>query len=186
MAEFIAWAKAQGGKATWSTAGNGSTPDFVGEMIKEATGVSFTVVPYRSGGDSVNGVIANDVSATSEASIVVLPKIEAGMLKAIATTYTKRISVYPAIATTAEQGFPTVQISHWAGLYAPAGTPAPIIERMNAALQAALKMPDVRGKLTANAIEPIGGSVAEFTTFMKTERQRLSDLAVNMKVGKGD
>ena len=184
MAEFIAWAKAQDGKATWSTAGNGSTPDFVGEMIKEATGVSFTIVPYRSGGNSVNGVIANDVSATSEASIVVLPKIEAGMLKAIATTYEKRISVYPSITTTAEQGFPTVQISHWAGLFAPAGTPGPIIERMNAALQAALKMPEVRSKLTANAIEPIGGSVAEFTTFMKTERQRLSELAAHMKVNK--
>ena len=184
LAEFVAWAKAQGGKATWSTAGNGSTPDFVGEMIKEATGVSFTIVPYRSGGDSVNGVIANDVSATSEASIVVLPKIQAGMLKAIATTYEKRISIYPSITTTAEQGFPTVQISHWAALFAPAGTPAPIIARMNAALQEALKMPDVRGKLTANAIEPIGGSVVELASFMKSERQRLSDLAANMKVSK--
>jgi tripartite-type tricarboxylate transporter receptor subunit TctC len=153
-------------------------------MIKEATGVSFTIVPYRSGGDSVNGVIANDVSATSEASIVVLPKIQAGMLKAIATTYEKRISIYPSITTTAEQGFPTVQISHWAALFAPAGTPAPIIARMNAALQEALKMPDVRGKLTANAIEPIGGSVVELASFMKSERQRLSDLAANMKVSK--
>jgi tripartite-type tricarboxylate transporter receptor subunit TctC len=184
MAELVAWAKAQGAKATWSTAGNGSTPDFVGEMIKEAANVSFTIVPYRSGGDSVNGVIANDVSATSEASIVVLPKIQAGMLKAIATTYEKRISVYPSITTTAEQGFPTVQISHWAALFAPAGTPGPIIERMNAALLAALKMPEVRGKLTANAIEPIGGSVADLANFMKTERQRLSDLAANMKFSK--
>ena len=74
MAEFIAWAKAQGGKGVnWSTAGNGSTPEFVAEMIKEATGVSFTIVPYKSGGDGVNAVLANDVSATSEASIVVLP-----------------------------------------------------------------------------------------------------------------
>ena len=123
MKEFIAWAKAQGGKATWSTAGNGSTPEFVGEMIKEAAGVSFTIVPYRSGGDSVNAVMANNVSATSEASIVVVPKIKGGLLKAIATTYTKRISIYPSIPTTAEQGYPTVQIGHWAGLYAPRGTP---------------------------------------------------------------
>ena len=145
MKEFIAWAKAQGGKGvTWATAGNGSTPEFVGEMIKEATGVSFTIVPYKSGGDGVNAVLANNVSATSEASIVVLPKIKAGLLKAIATTYTKRISAYPSIPTTAEQGYPTVQIGHWAGLYAPRGTPEPIIERMNAALQAALKTDEVR------------------------------------------
>ena len=104
MAEFIAWAKAQGGKGVnWSTAGNGSTPEFVAEMIKEATGVSFTIIPYKSGGDGVNAVLANDVSATSEASIVVLPKIKAGLLKAIATTYVKRISIYPSITTTAEQ-----------------------------------------------------------------------------------
>ena len=185
MAEFIAWAKAQGGKGvTWATAGNGSTPEFVAEMIKEATGVPFTIVPYRSGGDGVNAVLANNVSATSEASIVVIPKIKAGLLKAIATTYEKRISAYPSITTTAEQGYPSVQIGHWAGLYAPRGTPEPIIQRMNAELQAALKSDEVRGKLIPTGIEPAGGSVADFVNFTKTERQRLSDLAAKMKVGK--
>jgi tripartite-type tricarboxylate transporter receptor subunit TctC len=180
MAEFVAWAKAQGGKATWSTAGNGSTPEFVGEMIKEAAGVSFNIIPYRSGGDSVNAVLANDVAATSEASIVVLPKIKAGLLKAIATTYVKRISAYPSITTTAEQGFPSVQIGHWAGLYAPRGTPEPIIQRMNAELQAALKTAEVQDRLIPNGIEPAGGSVADFVNFTKMERQRLSALATNI------
>jgi len=185
MVEFIAWAKAQGGKGVnWSTAGNGSTPEFVAEMIKEATGVSFTIVPYKSGGDGVNAVLANNVSATSEASIVVIPKIKAGLLKAIATTYTKRISAYPSITTTAEQGFPTVQIGHWAGLYAPRGTPEPIIQRMNAALKEALKTEEVRGKLIPTGIEPAGGSVADFVAFTKTERQRLSELAAKIKVTK--
>ena len=184
MKEFIAWAKAQGGKATWSTAGNGSTPEFVGEMIKEAAGVSFTIVPYRSGGDSVNAVMANNVSATSEASIVVVPKIKGGLLKAIATTYTKRISIYPSIPTTAEQGYPTVQIGHWAGLYTPRGTPQAVIERMNAALQAALNTDEVKDKLIKTGIEPAGGSVADFVAFTKTERQRLSELAAKIKVTK--
>jgi tripartite-type tricarboxylate transporter receptor subunit TctC len=184
MKEFIAWAKAQNGKATFSTAGNGSTPEFVAEMIKEAAGVSFTIVPYRSGGDSVNAVLGNSVAATSEASIVVIPKIKAGLLKAIATTYEKRISIYPSIPTTAEQGYPTVQIGHWAGLYAPRGTPEPVIERMNAALQEALKMPEVKDKLIKTGIEPAAGSVADFVAFTKTERHRLSDLAAKIKVTK--
>ncbi len=185
MAEFVAWAKAQGGKGVnWSTAGNGSTPEFVAEMIKEATGVSFNIVPYRSGGEGVNAVLANNVSATSEASIVVIPKVKAGLLKAIATTYTKRISAYPSLPTTAEQGYPTVQIGHWAGLYAPRGTPEPVIQRMNAALQAALKTPEVQDKLTKTGIEPAGGPVAEFVTFTTTERKRLSELAAKIKVGK--
>jgi len=185
MKEFVAWAKAQGGKGiTWATAGNGSTPEFVGEMIKEATGISLVIVPYKSGGDGVNGVLSNNVSATSEASIVVLPKIKAGLLKANATTYEKRISAYPSITTTAEQGYPSVQIGHWAGLYAPRGTPEPVIERMNAALQAALKTDEVRNKLIPTGIEPAGGSIADFVNFTKTERKRLSDLAANMKASK--
>jgi tripartite-type tricarboxylate transporter receptor subunit TctC len=182
LKEFVAWAKAQGGKGiTWSTAGNGSTPEFVGQMIKEATGISLVIVPYKSGGDSVNGVMSNNVSATSEASIVVIPQIKAGLLKAIATTYTQRISSYPSIPTTAEQGFPSVQIGHWAGLYAPRGTPDLIVQRMNAALQAALKTDEVKGKLIATGIEPAGGSVEDFVHFTTTERKRLSDLATNMK-----
>jgi tripartite-type tricarboxylate transporter receptor subunit TctC len=180
MKEFVAWAKAQNGKATWSTAGNGSTPEFVAEMISEATGVKFNIVPYKSGGASVHGVMNNEVSATSEASIVVVPQIKAGTLKAIATTYVKRISSYPSIPTTAEQGYPTVQIGHWAGLYAPAGTPQPIIEKMNAALQAALRNPEVTKKLTMTGIEPAAGSVDEFVNFTKSERQRLSALAANI------
>jgi tripartite-type tricarboxylate transporter receptor subunit TctC len=185
MQEFVAWAKAQNGKATWSTAGNGSTPEFVAEMITEATGAKFNIVPYKSGGDSVNGVLKNEVSATSEASIVVVPQIKAGLLKGIATTYTKRISSYPSIPTTAEQGFPTVQIGHWAGLYAPRGTPEEVIEKMNAALQAALKTRDVSEKLTRTGIEPAPGSVADFVNFTKNERQRLSELAANIAKTKG-
>jgi tripartite-type tricarboxylate transporter receptor subunit TctC len=181
MKEFVAWAKAQGKGITWASAGNGSTPEFVGQMLKEATGISLVIVPYKSGGDGVNGVLANNVSATSEASIVVIPKIKAGLLKAIATTYEKRISAYPVISTTAEQGFPTVQIGHWAGLYAPKGTPEPVIQRMNAALQAALNTDEVKGKLIPNGIEPAGGSVADFVKFTTTERKRLSDLAAHMK-----
>jgi len=180
MQEFVAWAKAQNGKVTWSTAGNGSTPEFVGEMIMEAIGAKFNVVPYKSGGDSVNAVLKNEVSATSEASIVVVPQIKAGLLKGIATTYTKRISSYPSIPTTAEQGFPSVQIGHWAGLYAPRGTPDDIVEKMNAALQDALNNPDVAEKLTRTGIEPAPGSVADFVAFTKTERQRLSELAAGI------
>lgn len=183
MAEFIAWAKTQGTKGvTWSTAGSGSTPHFVAEMIKEATGISITIVPYRSGSDGVNAVLSNSVAATSEASIVVLPQMEAGALKPIAATYDKRMSAYPSLMTTAEQGFPAVRIGHWAGLFAPRGTPQPIIQRMNAELQAALKTAEVQGKLTPSGIETAGGSVADFSEFITTERQRLGALATKAKM----
>jgi tripartite-type tricarboxylate transporter receptor subunit TctC len=183
MAEFVAWAKTQGEKGiTWSTAGSGSTPHFVAEMIKEATGANLTIVPYRSGSDGVNAVLSNSVSATSEASIVVLPQIKAGLLKAIATTYIKRISAYPSLPTTAEQGFPTVQIGHWAGLLAPRGTPEPIIRKMNVAMQAAIKTSEVQDKLAASGIESAGGSVEDFVSFIAAERQRLGALAAKAKM----
>ncbi|MGP0091604.1 MAG: tripartite tricarboxylate transporter substrate binding protein [Xanthobacteraceae bacterium] len=183
MAEFVAWAKTQGDKGiSWSTAGNGTVPHFVAEMIKEATGANLTIVPYRSGSDGVNAVLSNSVSATSEASIVVLPPVKAGLLKAIATTYVKRISAYPSLATTAEQGFPTVQIGHWAGLFAPRETPEPIIRRMNAEMQAAIKSADVQDKLAPSGIESAGGSVADFVAFITTERQRLGALAAKAQM----
>jgi tripartite-type tricarboxylate transporter receptor subunit TctC len=184
MTELIAWAKAQGGKGVnWATAGSGSTPHFVGEMIKEATGIPLNIVPYRSGGDSVTAVLSNSVPATSEASIVVLPQVQAGLLKPIATTYNKRISAYPSLPTTAEQGYPTVEIGHWAGLLAPLGTPQPIIDKMNGELQVALKTPEVVEKLSRTGIEPAGGSVADFATFIAGERKRLGDIAVKAQMG---
>jgi tripartite-type tricarboxylate transporter receptor subunit TctC len=185
MKEFVAWAKAQGANGvTWATAGSGSTPHFVAEMVKEASGILMTIVPFRSGSDGVNAVLANTASATSEASIVVLPQIQAGLLKAIATTYTKRISAYPTLPTTAEQGYPTVEIGHWAGLLAPRGTPQPIIDKMNAELQAALKAPEVAEKLSPSGIEPAGGSVSDFAAFITSERKRLGDIAIKAKMGK--
>jgi len=183
MAEFVAWAKSQGDKGvTWATAGSGSTPHFVAEMFKEATGANVTIVPYRSGNDGVNAVLSNSASVTSEASIVVLSQIKAGKLKAIATTYVKRVSADPSLTTTAEQGFPTVQIGHWAGLLAPRGTPEPIIAQMNAALMS-VNSAEVHDRLASSGIETAAGSVADFAAFITAERQRLGALAAKAKMG---
>jgi tripartite-type tricarboxylate transporter receptor subunit TctC len=178
MKEFVEIARARGKDGmNFATAGAGSTPHFVSEMLKDATGVQFTVVPYKSGQDGVNAVLGNSVDATSEASIVVLPQIKAGKLKAIATTYEKRISSYPSLPTTAEQGLPSVNIGHWAGLFAPKGTPPAIIARLNAELQAAMKSKESIERLVPSGIEPAAGSVAGFADFIATERERLGKIA---------
>jgi tripartite-type tricarboxylate transporter receptor subunit TctC len=177
MKEFIAYAKSKGTDgATFATAGGGTTPHFVSEMIKEATGANFTIVPYKSGSEAMTSVLSGMVDATSEASIVVIPQIKAGKLKAIATTYTKRISAYPDVPTTAEQGFPAVQIAHWAGVFAPKGTPQPIIDKMNAALQAGMKSKEIVDKLVPQGIEPTAGPLPQFVMFLGTERERLGKL----------
>jgi len=177
MKEFVAYAKSKGEQGvTFSTAGTGSTPHFVSEMLKDATGANFTIVPYKSGSEGMTAVLGNNVDGTSEASIVVIPQIKSGKLKAIATTYTSRISAYPSLSTTAEQGFPTVQIGHWAGLFAPKGTPPAILEKMSAELQAAMKSKEIADKLVPQGIEPAPGTQPQFVAFITGERERLGKL----------
>jgi tripartite-type tricarboxylate transporter receptor subunit TctC len=182
LKELVAWSKTQPGGVNWATAGSGSTPHFVAEMLREA-GVAINIVPYKSGQESVTAVIANNVAATSEASIVVLPQVKGGKLKAIATTYTKRITAYDQLSTAKEQGFAGVEIGHWAGLFAPKGTPPAIVERMSRELEAAVKSADFRDRMLPSGIEPEPGTTANFISFIAKERDRLGKLAkkANMK-----
>jgi len=178
LKEFIAWAKNQGAKGvSWGTAGTASTPHFVAEMLKEAGVTNLKMIPYKSGSESVTAVISNNVPATSEASIVVLPQIKAGRVRAIATTYETRITAAKEIPTTKESGYPGVKIGHWAGLFAPKGTPQPILERMNAELLAVVKSKEFHDKLVPQGIEPAPYTLAGYVAFITAERERLGKIA---------
>jgi tripartite-type tricarboxylate transporter receptor subunit TctC len=182
LKEFVSWAKNRGAEGVnWATAGTASTPHFVAEMLKEAGLTNINIIPYKSGSESVTAVISNNVPATSEASIVVLPQIRAGKLKAIATTYDK-ITAAPEIPTTKDSGYPGVKIGHWAGLFAPKGTPQPIIERMNAELLSVVKSKEFRDKLVPSGIEPAPFSLAGYVAFINAERERLGKLAQRAKM----
>jgi len=182
LKEFVAASKKDKG-LHWSTAGVGSTPHFVEGMLTTGYGAKLDVVPYKSGNESVSAVLGNQVDATSEASIVVLPQIKAGKLKALATTWTKRIDAYPQLATAMEQGFKEVQIAHWAGVHAPAGTPVEIQDKVAAAIDKAMKDPAVVEKLRGLGIEPIGGTRSSFIKFCEDEGARLGKVvkATGMK-----
>jgi tripartite-type tricarboxylate transporter receptor subunit TctC len=183
LKEFIAWAKQQGSKGVnWATAGMASTPHFVAEMLKDAGVANLTLVPFKSGSESVSAVIAGNVHATSEASIVVIPQIKAGKLRAIADTYETRITAYNTLPTAKEQGYPVVNIGHWAGLYAPKGTPDPIIERMNAELLAVVKSSEFHDKLAPQGIEPAPLTMAGYVAFLTAERDRLGKIAKKAKM----
>ena len=185
LKEFVAWAKTQSGGINWATAGGGSTPHFVAEMLREA-GVNITIIPYKSGSEGMTAVLAGNVDATSEASIVVLPQVKAGKLKALATTYSKRISAYDKLSTAQEQGYPGVLIGHWAGLFAPKGTPPAIVDRMSKELEAAVRSNEFRDKMVPAGIEPEPGTTANFIVFINAERDRLRALAkkANMQADK--
>jgi len=185
LKEFVAWAKTKSGGIDWATAGGGSTPHFVAEMLRE-TGVDIVIVPYKSGSEGVTAVLSNNVPATSEASIVVLPQVKAGRLKAIATTYSRRISSYDSLPTAKEQGFANIEIGHWAGLFAPRATPPAIVEHMSRELEAAVRSAEFRDKMVPSGIEPEPGTTANFMVLIAGERERLGRLVkkANMQADK--
>jgi tripartite-type tricarboxylate transporter receptor subunit TctC len=173
--------KAQGTSGlTFATAGSGSTPHFVAEMLKLDTGGgNYEIIPYKSGSEGVFAVVSKQVDATSEASVVVLPQIEGNKLRPIASTWNKRITRLPNVPTTKELGYPNIFIGHWSGIFAPKGTPADIILKMNAALQAALDSNAIKARLIPQGIEPTPGSQADFIKFLSEERKRLQPIVKN-------
>ncbi len=170
----------------FATAGTGSTPHFVAEMLNTQYGAKLEPVPYKSGSEGVVAVISGQVAGTSEASIVALPHVKpGGKFKALATTWVRRIAAYPSLSTAMEQGFTELQIAHWAGIHAPSGVPADILDKMAAAVDAGMKSPAIVERLTPLGIEPIGGTRASFNEFVDAERARLGAVvkAAGMKEG---
>src|SRR5664280_326081 len=172
LKEFVASSKTGKG-LHFATAGTGSTPHFVEGLLVTRYGANLDVVPYKSGAESITAVLGGQVEATSEASIVVLPFIKSGKLKALADTWTQHISAYPQLSTAVEQGFPEIRIAHWAGVHAPSGTPPAILDKLAAAVDASMKDAAVAERLKALGIEPIGGTRASFAKFIDEERARL-------------
>ena len=183
LREFVEASK-RGQGFNFATAGTGSTPHFVAELLNVKYGAKLQPVPYKSGSESTTAVMGGQVEGTSEASIIALPHIlHDGKFKALATTWTQRISAYPQLSTASEQGFPEVQIAHWAGVHAPKGTPEEILDKVAFAVDKAMKDPAITQRLKALGIEPIGGTRADFVRFTQEERKRLGEIvrAAGMK-----
>jgi hypothetical protein len=165
---------------TFATAGTGSTPHFVAEMLKlYAGGGIYEIIPYKSGSEGMFAVVSKQVDATSEASVVVLPQIEGGKLRPLASTWNKRITRLPNVPTTKELGYPNLFIGHWSGIFAPKGTPPEVIAKMNSAIQAALDTNALKARLIPQGIEPTPGTQADFMKFLTEERKRLLPVVKN-------
>ena len=182
LRDFVEASK-KGHGFNFATAGTGSTPHFVAEMLNVKYGAKLQPVPYKSGQESTTAVLGGQVDGTSEASIIALPHVlHEGKFKALATTWTQRISAYPQLSTAVEQGFGELQIAHWAGIHAPKGTPPEIMDQLAAAVDKAMKDPAAQQKLKAVGIEPMGGTRADFVKFVDAERKRLGDIVKAAKM----
>ena len=119
-----------------------------GELFKQLTGLALQHVPYRGGGPTVTALIAGEIPLAFETMLALQPHVRAGTLRALAITSPRRSAIMPEIPTTAEAGFPPLVADNSYALFAPAGTPAPILARLHDATVAALRLPDVRDRLT--------------------------------------
>jgi tripartite-type tricarboxylate transporter receptor subunit TctC len=185
LKEFITNLKAsKDNRVVFATAGVGTTPHFVSALFKIAADADVEPIPYKSGVDTVTALIGGQVQLAAESTQVVTPKIKAGMVKALAVTYDQRSSSLPDVPTTKELGYPSIFITHFVGMMAPAGTPTDILEKMNQANQKALQSPEVRSTFTNAGTIIIGGSRASFAEYLQKERERLKVVVQDAKMTK--
>jgi tripartite-type tricarboxylate transporter receptor subunit TctC len=184
VAELVAYAKANPGKVNFSSGGIGVLPHLIGEMFKARAGIDIVHVPYKGGGPSINDVVAGNVQMTFEGTSVLLPLIQAGRLRALAVTTPKRIPQLPDVPTMVESGFPNFVSTSWTGLLAPAHTPEPIIQKLNAAINEGLKTPQVKTALENLSNEPLGGTPADFTAVIKADLAKWSPIVNSLGLNK--
>ncbi len=168
-ADLVAYAKANPGKVNFSSGGIGVLPHLIGEMFKARAGVDIVHVPYKGGGPSIQDVVAGNIQMTFEGTGVLLPLIESGKLKALAVTTARRNPVLPDVPTMVESGYPGFVSGGWTGLLAPAGTPAAIIAKLNAAINAGLQSPEFSNGLAKLRAEPLGGTPQDFAELIKAD-----------------
>ena len=183
LKEFISNLKAsKDNRVLFATAGVGTTPHFVSALVKIATDVDVEPIPYKSGSDTVTALVGGQVQLAAESTQVVTPKIKAGMVKALAVTYDQRSTSLPDVPTTKELGYPSITITHFVGMMAPAGTPADILEKMSQANQKALQSPEVKSVFSNAGTIIVGGSRASFAEYLLKERERLKAVVQDAKM----
>ena len=171
VADFIAYAKANPGKITAATQGNGTTSHLTSELFQMMAGVKFTHVPYRGSAPALQGLLAGDVDIMFDNLGVSLALVKGGQLKLIAVGTDKRMTALPDVPTIAET-LPGFAASAWFAVVAPPGTPAPIVAKISADIADAIKDPAVAKRLAELSAEPVGDTPAEAAAFMRDEVER--------------
>ncbi len=172
LGELIALAKKEPGKLTFGSSGVGGAHHLSGEMFSEIAGVSLVHVPYKGGSPASTDLMAGHLNMMFEMGYSAMPSIQAGKIRPLAVTSTKRLALLPDVPTMAESGVPDFESYNWQGIIAPAGTPEPVIAKLNKVLNEILQDPDVLKAIADTASQPIGGTPAEFGQFILAERAK--------------
>jgi tripartite-type tricarboxylate transporter receptor subunit TctC len=172
MEQLVSHAKANPGKISFATPGFGTQPHLLGEMFRLMTDINIVHVPYKGPAQAVTDLLAGQVQMYFDTVALFLPHIEAGKLTALAVADERRSPQLPAVPTTTESGFPTLQSTFWAGIIAPIGTPASIVGKLNVTINEILKSPELEASLAKINAKPKVGSPEDFAMFMAAETQK--------------
>jgi tripartite-type tricarboxylate transporter receptor subunit TctC len=181
--DLVNQAKAEPGKLTYASAGNGSSGHLAGEALKQAAHIDVLHVPYKGGAPALNDLLGGRISFMPINPVEVISHIKAQQLRALAVASPRRIALLPDVPTLAESGLPGFEASVWWGLVAPAGTPRSTVNRLNAELQKVLAEPELRARLEALGAVITPGSPEQFADFIRNETVRWSGVikAANIK-----
>lgn len=177
LAEFVALAKADPGKFNYASPGAATQTHLVVELFSQRAGIKLQHIPYRGGAPAMTAMVAGDTQFTAISTLLSLPQIQSAALRAIASGSLTRDPQLPDLPTVAEQGFPGFEAIQWIGLLTTAGTPAEIIERLNAEVNRALRDPDLIAKFAQQGISPAGGTPADFQRTIATDLRNWTETA---------
>jgi tripartite-type tricarboxylate transporter receptor subunit TctC len=172
MKEFIELVKSQPGKLNYSSPGNGGPQHLAMELIKLETGIDIVHVPYKAAAGAMQDLLGGQVQAMVSALQTASPQVKAGKLRMLGVMSAERAKAFPDVPTFREQGLPSLEVVTWYGVFAPAGTPAAIVTRINGDLNALLELDDVRGVLAKQGLDPAGGTPARFGELVRAEIPR--------------
>jgi tripartite-type tricarboxylate transporter receptor subunit TctC len=177
LAEFVALAKAEPGKFNYASPGAATQTSLVIELFSRKAGIKLQHIPYRGGAPAMTAMVAGETQLTAISTLLSLPQLQAGALRAIATGSLTREPQLPDLPTVAEQGFPGFEAIQWIGLLTTAGTPPAIVERINAEVNRALRDGDLIAKFAQQGIVPVGGTAAEFARTIATDLRNWTETA---------
>jgi len=182
--ELVALAKSKPGQLNYASGGNGATNHLAGELFKRMTGTEIVHIPYRGNPLAVIDVLNGQVAMMFDFMITSLPHVKAGKLRPLAVTGTQRSAQVPELPTVSEAGVTGYEASTWFAVMAPAGTPAEAIGKLNAEVNAVLRLPDVRERLDTLGAEPLGGTSADVATRLHADLIKCTEVvkAANIKI----
>jgi tripartite-type tricarboxylate transporter receptor subunit TctC len=181
LGEVVAYGKANPGKLTIASAGNGSLPHLAAELLKRETGIDALHVPYRGAAPAVNDLLGGQVDLMFGDGPVVLPQILGNLLVPVVLASDKRLPVLPDVPTSVEAGFPTVRSENWYGVLAPKGTPRPIIEALDQAIATAMAEPKIVDMFATQGVYVVKeGTPETFGTFLAAQLDKWGSLAMDV------